>query len=138
MISIRKAAANKRNASVSTGPRTFGGKLRSSRNSYRHGLATPVANDPTAALNIDRLATVLAAHSNDYWRIQKARVIAECHFDFARIRAARAEVLSRVDGLENCVGDDLNRAVSAIEKIARYEQRTRSKLHQCLEALLDP
>lgn len=73
MTSTRKAAANKRNASLSTGPRTLGGKQRSSLNSYRHGLATPIAKHTSAAVNIDRLATVLAAYSNDYWRIEKAR-----------------------------------------------------------------
>jgi hypothetical protein len=138
MTSIRKAAANKRNASLSTGPRTLGGKLRSSLNSYRHGLATPIANDPGVALNIDRLATVLAAYSNDYWRIEEAQVIAEGHFDLARIRAARDEVLWRIGGLEDGVGGDLNRAVGAIEKIARYEQRTRSKLRRGLKAMLEP
>jgi hypothetical protein len=138
MTSTRKAAANKSNASLSTGPRTLGGKLRSSLNSYRHGLATPIANDPGTALNIDRLATVLAAYSNDYWRIEKARVVAECYFDLARIRAARAEVLWRIGGLEDAVRGDLSRAVGAIEKIARYEQRTRSRLRRGLKAILEP
>jgi len=138
MTSTRKAAANKRNASLSTGPRTLGGKQRSSLNSYRHGLATPIAKHTSAAVNIDRLATVLAAYSNDYWRIEKARVVAESHFDLARIRAARAEVLWRVGGFENCVGDELDQALSALEKIARYEQRTRSKLRQALIAMFEP
>ena len=126
------------NASLSTGPRTLGGKLRSSHNSYRHGLATPIANDPNVASNIDRVASVLAAHSNDHWRIENARVIAESYFDLARIRSARDEVLWRVGGLEGGADRDLNRAVNAIEKIARYEQRTRSKLRQALRAMLEP
>lgn len=37
MSSIRKAVANKLNASLSTGPRTLGGKLRSSRNAFAMG-----------------------------------------------------------------------------------------------------
>jgi hypothetical protein len=138
MTSPRRSAANKHNASLSTGPRTLGGKLRSSHNSHRHGLATPIANDPNAASNIDRLAKVLAAHSNDYWRIENGRVIAESYFDLARIRSARDEVLWRVGGLEGGADRDFNRTVSAIEKIARYEQRTRSKLRQALRAMLKP
>jgi hypothetical protein len=138
MTSPRRTAANKLNASLSTGPRTLGGKLRSSHNSYRHGLATPIANDPNVASNIDRVASVLAAHSNDYWRVENARVIAESYFDLARIRSARDEVLWRVGGLEGGADHDLNRAVNAIEKIARYEQRTRSKLRQALRAMLEP
>jgi hypothetical protein len=138
MISTRRAAANKRNASLSTGPRTSGGKLRSSHNSYRHGLAAPIANDPNAASNIDRLATALAANSNDYWRIEKAQVVAESYFDLARIRSARDEVLWRAGGLEGGIDGDLNRTVNAIEKISRYEQRTRSKLRQALTAMFEP
>jgi len=138
MISTRKAAANKRNASLSTGPRTLGGKLRSRHNSRRHGLATPVGNDPTAALNIDRLARALAAYSNDYWRIEKARLVAENYFDLMRIRAARAELVWRIGGFEDGIDFDLNRAASAFEKIARYEQRTRSRLRRGLRAMLEP
>jgi hypothetical protein len=138
MISPYKTAANKRNASLSTGPRSLEGKLVSSQNSYRHGLATPIANDPNAASKIDHLASILTAHSNDYWRIEKARVVAESYFDLARIRNARDDVLWRIGGLEGGADRDLNRAVSAIEKIARYEQRTRSKLRQALRAMLEP
>ena len=137
MIRTRKAAANKRNASPSTGPRTLGGKLRSSLNSYRHGLATAISNNPSAALNIDRLATDLTTYSNGCRCFEEARAIAEGYFDLARIRAARAEVLWRIGGLENCVDDDLNRAVNASEKIARYEQRTRSRLRRDLKAMSD-
>jgi hypothetical protein len=38
MASDRQVAANRRNAARSTGPRTIGGKRRSRRNAYRHGL----------------------------------------------------------------------------------------------------
>jgi hypothetical protein len=38
MTSLRQIAANRRNASKSTGPRTDEGKHRSSRNAVRHGL----------------------------------------------------------------------------------------------------
>ncbi len=43
----RKGDANKRNAQKSTGPRTASGKVRSSQNARRHGLATPISCDPT-------------------------------------------------------------------------------------------
>lgn len=134
MTSTRKSLANKRNASLSTGPRTLGGKLRSSRNAFRHGLATSVVNHNAGA--IDHLARALALHSNDYCRIELARVVAESHFDLARIRAARTEVLARMGDLERCSSDGISDAVSALERIARYERRTRSKLRKGLSALL--
>lgn len=136
MSSIRKAAANKLNASRSTGPRTPGGKLRSSRNSFRHGLATPVTHDLMAAYGIDRLARALAENSNDYLRLEKARVVAESHFDLARIRAARTTVLARNGEGESFSTRDAVLVVSALEKIARYELRTRSKLRKGVKDLI--
>jgi len=137
VISVRKLIANRRNASLSTGPRTVGGKLRSSHNAYRHGLATAITYDASAAVNIDRLVRALTASSNDYGRIEKARVVAESHFDLARIRAAKAEILWRIGNFENADNDDLIRVLNTIENVARYERRTRSKLRRALRAFLD-
>jgi hypothetical protein len=54
-VSKRRLEANKRNASVSTGPKTARGKLVSRNNALRHGLARTVASDPAAAKAIDVL-----------------------------------------------------------------------------------
>jgi hypothetical protein len=59
----------------------------------------------------------LAVYGNDYWRVENARGIAESHFDLVRIRAVRAEVPWGVGGLENCVGDELNQALSVLRKL---------------------
>lgn len=69
-------------------------------------------------------------------RIELARVVAESHFDLARIRVARTEVLARIGDLECCSSDGTSDAISALERIARYERRTRSKLRKGLSALL--
>jgi hypothetical protein len=131
MTSERKATANKRNASLSTGPRTQGGKLRSSRNAFRHGLATSVTNDTSAAAHVDRLTRALAARSNDHWDLEEARILAEGYFDLARIRAVRTEVVAA--GLSGGGASNLVNVVNGLEKVARYERRTRSKLRKGLK-----
>ena len=42
MASEKQIAANRANAKRSTGPKTAAGKLRSSRNAFRHGLSGPL------------------------------------------------------------------------------------------------
>jgi hypothetical protein len=135
LTSDRKLKANKRNASLSTGPRTLGGKLRSRNNALRHGLATRIDDDLIAAQNIERLARILAGFSNDFWRYEHARTMAECYFDMQRIHAARTAVLQRIGKLE--VADSAEHAVAAraVEKINRYERRVLSKRRKALRAL---
>ena len=53
MASARQIAANRRNATRSTGPRSRGGKQRAGRNAYRHGLSMPIATSATLAKQID-------------------------------------------------------------------------------------
>jgi hypothetical protein len=135
MTSIRKIEANKRNASRSTGPRTPGGKSRSRHNARRHGLATRIEDQVGAKDGIDCLAAILAEGSDDFERIEKSRILAECHFDRRRIRAARYEVFLTMDDLENASGEDFEKALRSMVSISRYETRTFSKSKRALHKL---
>ena len=65
MTSRRLAAANRRNARQSTGPRTAQGKRSVARNAVRHGLRVPVLADPDLANEIVELAERLADGSKN-------------------------------------------------------------------------
>jgi hypothetical protein len=132
MTSTRKLESNKRNASRSTGPRTPGGKLVSRNNARRHGLATRLEDDCEVNERIECLAAVLVAGSDDFERIEQSRILAGCHFDLHRIRAARYEVFSTMNELENVTGNDLETALRAMDKISRYEGRALSKRKRAL------
>src|ERR1700692_1998152 len=116
MTSIRKIESNKKNASRSTGPRTPGGKLRSSNNAHRHGLATRVDADPEVKIGIERLAAVLAEGSDDFGLAEQSRFLAERHFDLQRIRAARHQVFLTVNNLENARAGDFEKALRRSEE----------------------
>lgn len=132
MTSISKIVSNKKNASRSTGPRTPGGKLRSGQNARRHGLATRIDNDAEAKNGIECLAAILAEGSDDFDRIEQLRVLAECHFDLRRIRAARFEVFLTMGDLEDATANDFERAVRAMDSISRYQTRAVSKTKRAL------
>jgi hypothetical protein len=93
MTSIRKLESNKRNASRSTGPRTPGGKSSSAGNARGHGLATSIETDPGAKDGIECLAAILTEGSSDFERVDRSRVLAECHFDQRRIYLAALEFI---------------------------------------------
>src|SRR6476619_4693590 len=100
IVSKRRLAANKRNASLSTGPTTAQGKLVSRNNALRHGLAGPVASDPVAAKAIEVLTVILAGSRNDPWYRDLALNVAESLFDHVRIRSVRSQIFYDLGELE--------------------------------------
>src|ERR1700730_10695090 len=52
-------AANRANAQKSTGPRTAAGRLKSSRNAFRHGLSLPLPLDVTTSAKADAIGHAL-------------------------------------------------------------------------------
>ena len=96
MATPAQIAANRRNARKSTGPKSVSGKLKSSRNSRRHGLNSKLPRGEVLAM---------------YEEIIGRKVVAEGEsFDHAALRLAAAEVrLARAQLAERnllAVGDD--------------------------------
>ena len=95
MISARQLAANRRNAARSTGPRSQAGKVRSSRNALKHGLAISLLSDAKMAQEVSTLAAAIAGEARaDPSVLALAGVIAEAELDLIRIRMARVQLLS--------------------------------------------
>jgi hypothetical protein len=96
MASDRQRAANSRNARRSTGPRSAAGRRRSSRNSFRHGLAAGVTASAERTQHIERLARKIAGASPDILTLESARTFAQAEFDLAQIRRVKVALISRV------------------------------------------
>jgi hypothetical protein len=101
MTSPRIAAANHRNARLSTGPRTATGKQSAARNALRHGFRVPVLANPLLAEEVTELAEQLvkdprlARGSTDPELRELAVCVAEAQVDIQRVRHARYALLAR-------------------------------------------
>jgi hypothetical protein len=96
MASERQITANRGNARRSTGPRSDTGRKKSSRNSFRHGLAAGVTVNATRVKQIERLARKIAGAAPDIVALEWARAIAQAEFDLAQIRRVKVALISRV------------------------------------------
>jgi hypothetical protein len=95
----RKIETNRANARASTGPKTARGRARSARNSFRHGLSTPVESDQVLCEQVQALTREIAGSQTSAHIQILARRIAEAQVDLLRVRTARHRLLS--DELSN-------------------------------------
>lgn len=91
-----RIAANRRNATRSTGPRTPEGKLQARRNALRHGLASLTLKDPKGCLETDRLAAQLIAAYPRRVTPEEARALAAAKIALDRVRAAQQAYWDRM------------------------------------------
>src|SRR4051812_22055020 len=99
MASESKIRANRANARLSRGAKSVGGRNRSARNAYRHGLSLPVHLDLGLAGEVKILAHQISRLSASAELQERACHIAEAEVDLRRVRRARHKLLS--DALNN-------------------------------------
>jgi hypothetical protein len=97
MATDKQILANRRNAQKSTGPKTAAGRLKSSRNAFRHGLSLPLRPDTATSVKIDAFAQVLVRDQVDQEYLSAATELAEAQWQLLRVRAVRAELMATFD-----------------------------------------
>jgi glycosyltransferase involved in cell wall biosynthesis len=97
MATERQIAANRANAQKSTGPKTAAGRLKSSRNAYRHGLSCPLPLDPAVSEKLDAIAQALIREDTTEEQATSAAEFARAQLELLRIRAIRAEMTRDID-----------------------------------------
>ncbi len=93
MTSDRKIKANRVNAQISTGPKTYRGRARSAKNAFRHGLSLPIQFDQTLCEKVIALARQIAGRHASAHIENLARQVAEAQIDLQRVRCARHQFL---------------------------------------------
>jgi plasmid stabilization system protein ParE len=146
MASPAQIAANRRNATHSTGPRSATGKARSRGNALKHGLRAPLDRNASIVEEIEALMTDIA-------RLVKkpreaVRHIAEQQIKIMRVQQTRTDIINRY--LERLARDDpegfdsqarvamaIAAAIPEIAALEDYERRESSKLRKALTILSD-
>lgn len=130
----RKSAANRRNAQLSTGPRTAAGKSAASLNALKHGLNTPVPDYMLRACRgqygdlINHAGPAGPDEDADLVYALAAR---------ARLPAHRARLMQTIvafSGSEDgATAQDLTAALAQLGRLHTYERKSLSRLASLLK-----
>jgi hypothetical protein len=125
MATEKQIAANRANAKKSTGPKTAAGRLKSSRNAFRHGLSLPLWLDVETSAKADAIARTLTRNQTDEQQLAAATEVAQAQLELLRIRKVRAELMAEVD----LASLDLNhlRRLAALDRYERLAATRRRR-----------
>ena len=125
MATEKQIAANRANAKRSTGPKTMAGRLKSSRNAYRHGFSCPLPFDPATVAKVGALAQALAGKEADQESLMTAAEFAEAQVELLRIRATRTALIGKIELINNDT-QELRRLL-ALDRYERYAHTKRRR-----------
>jgi hypothetical protein len=134
MATERQIRANRANAQRSTGPRTAAGKLKSSRNAYRHGLPGSVPLDLPTAAKANLIARELAGEHATEDRLASAADFASAQMELLRIRAIRTDQFAKVDLNDGGNLKELGR-LAALDRYERYALTKRRRASKKLKSI---
>lgn len=138
MTSDKKIAANQINAKKSTGPTSLRGKLQSSQNAWRHGLAAATNPEPTVSTDVKRMANAICGDQHaDPDLYDLAVTIARWQLVLLKVRAARVAAVER-QCMTHPKVDRLTQLAPGLPadetwaRLARYERRALSRRNRAI------
>lgn len=134
MASEKQIRANRANARKSTGPRTAEGRLKSSRNAFRHGLSLPLELDPAM---LEKAKLLMQNWATEGQQLAMAEIV-HAQLDLLRIRTVRNQLMQKLDLLAGeQASSDLTSAEALWRLLAvdRYEAQASRKRRRALHGL---
>ena len=156
MPSERQKGVNRRNAAKGGGPHSAAGKRRSSRNSYRHGLAASLPCNAEQARRVEKLARKIAGATADPLILEHGRLAAHAQLDLEQIRRVKTATINQVLALQQFgaeppdvaasleptapfpserTAEAIRRALGQLIKLDRYENRAVIRRQQALRTI---
>ena len=130
MATEKQVAANRANAKRSTGPKTMAGRLKSSRNAYRHGLSCELPFDPVTSAKASAIAHTLVGDGAGEEELASAAEFARAQLKLLRIRSVRNELMANIE-LHQGNMHELQR-LAALDRYERYAQTRRRRASEKL------
>jgi hypothetical protein len=135
MATEKQIAANRANAKRSTGPKTAAGKMKSSRNSYKHGLSRDLPLDnPAFEARMNELAEIfLDGKDLTGENLDAAAEMAEAQLKLLQLRRMRMDVFKDFEHDRWEL-----QAFCQLVTWDRYERLARTKRRRASQKLLSP
>jgi hypothetical protein len=135
MASEKQLRANRENAKRSSGPKTAAGRLRSSRNAFRHGLSLALTADPAASMKARQMAQMLVPDRADDMQVMAAVEVAQAHAQLLRVAAVRSKLVANLDFASANLKQV--RRLAALERYERQALTRRRRAARKLSAASD-
>ncbi len=136
MASDRQIAANRSNATKSTGPRSKSARQALRLHALRHGLAVDLRADPAFHGDIEELAKLLSLSIGSQSVTESARDAAVAELELLRIRKLRASLFETIYFADQPNPDRLAELNGKLGKLERYERRAYSRRKSALRAMV--
>lgn len=102
---------------------TAAGRLKSSRNAFRHGLSSPLRNDPKTSAKINSIVKTLVGEEASEEQSKAGVEFAQAQMELLRISATRLSLMQKEEHLE---AEELRR-IAAVDRYERYSQTRRRR-----------
>jgi len=130
MATEKQIAANRANASRSTGPKSLPGRMKSSRNAFRHGLSSPMPIDALSAESLEAIIRALTDGQCCAEQQQAAADLALAQLELRRVGQVRQQLLKEVDFASTDPGD-----LRHLLTLVRYDRFARTALRRASRKL---